>query len=77
MTGLDHYKQAQQILENVGRDATRLAARSDINRAEEQGIVQAIGISLQMAQVHATLAVAAAEIVTSREQFEVWGEVTQ
>lgn len=77
MTGLDHYKQAQQILENLKEEATRLADRSDMNLAEEQGILQAVETSLQMAQVHATLALAATNLVTSREEFAAWREVAQ
>lgn len=77
MNGPQHYRAAEQILENLKEEITRLADRSDMNLAEEQGILQAVETSLQMAQVHATLALTATNLVTSREEFAAWREVAQ
>lgn len=62
MNGPQHYAEADQILRKVKEESTRLAAQSDMSREGELDLLQAVDTSLRMAQVHATLAAAAATI---------------
>lgn len=76
MSGPSHYREAERLLAEVETAAARIVAQGDMPERIVNLFNSNAARQLSIAQVHATLALAAATATGDRQDRDVWQEAT-
>lgn len=74
MNGIAHYREAERLLDIA---ATTYEQAAGQDREVDDAELRWMQTSIEQAKVHATLALTATNLVTSRAEFTAWREVAQ